>query len=65
VVYRFEENEQINLENPARILQIVRNEGILSCTDKTYNQEKNYVYVVTALDRLQNESVMSNVAKLK
>lgn len=65
VVYRFEENEQINIENPARILQIVRNEGILSCTDKTYNQEKNYVYVVTALDRLQNESVMSNVAKLK
>jgi len=64
-VYRFEENEQINLENPARILQIVRNEGILSCTDKTLHQEKNYVYVVTALDRLQNESVMSNVGKLK
>jgi hypothetical protein len=65
VVYRFEENEQINLENPAKILQIVRNEGILSCTDKTFNQEKNYIYVVTALDRLQNESVISNVAKLK
>jgi uncharacterized lipoprotein YddW (UPF0748 family) len=65
VVYRFEENEAINLENPARILQIVRNEGILSCTDKSYNQEKNYIYVVTALDRLQNESVMSNVGKLK
>ena len=63
VVYRFEENEAINLENPARILQIIRNEGILSCTDKTLNQEKNYTYVVTALDRLQNESVMSNVAK--
>ncbi len=65
VVYRFEENEQINLENPAKILQIVRNEGILSCTDKTLNQEKSYVYVVTALDRLHNESIMSNVAKLK
>ncbi len=65
VVYRFEENEVINLENPARILQIIRNEGILSCTDKTLNQEKSYIYIVTALDRLQNESVMSNVAKVK
>ncbi len=65
VVYRFEENEAINLENPARILQIIRNEGILSCTDKTLNQEKSYIYVVTALDRLQNESVMSNVVKVK
>lgn len=65
VVYRFEENEQINLDNPARILKIVRNEGVLSLTDKTFNQEKSYIYVVTALDRLQNESVMSNVAKVK
>ena len=65
VVYRFDENEQINLENPAKILQIVRNEGILSCPDKTLNREKLYIYVVTALDRLQNESIMSNVAKLK
>lgn len=65
VIYRFEENEAINLENPARILQIVRNQGLLNFTDKTFNQGKSYLYVVTALDRLQNESVMSNVVKLK
>lgn len=65
VLYRFEENEPINLENPSKILQIVRNEGILSYTDKNLNKEKSYIYVVTALDRLQNESAMSNVVKMK
>lgn len=65
VIYRFDENEPINLENSSKILQIVRNEGILSYTDKNHNRENSYIYVVTALDRLQNESIMSNVAKLK
>ncbi|WP_337043651.1 glycoside hydrolase family 10 protein [Emticicia sp. 17c] len=65
VVYRFDENEKINLENPARIIGIVRNEGMLNYTDKTYDSGRSYVYVVTALDRLSNESTMSNTVKIK
>jgi uncharacterized lipoprotein YddW (UPF0748 family) len=65
VVYRFDENEVINIENPARIVQIVRNEGILSLADKSAVPNRIYKYVVTALDRLHNESVISNEAVLK
>lgn len=65
VVYRFDENEVINTENPARIVQIVRNEGLLNFVDRNPNPNKKYVYVVTALDRLHNESKPSNSASLK
>lgn len=65
VIYRFEENESINLENPSKILQIFRNEGVLSYTDKSADDDKKYVYIITALDRLQNESQMSVVGKIK
>jgi hypothetical protein len=53
VVYRFEGKEKVNIDNPKNIVTI---------TDKTmlrlpYKDGKTkYTYVVTALDRLQNES---------
>lgn len=53
VVYRFKKGERVDLYDPAHIVAI---------TPKTlyklpYSEGKNqYVYVVTALDRLQNES---------
>ena len=53
VVYRFADKEKIDLENPKNIVMI---------TSKTmlrlpYKDGKTkYTYVVTALDRLQNES---------
>ncbi len=53
VVYRFANKETINLDDPAHIVAI---------TDKTYislpyeKGKSAYVYVVTALNRLQNES---------
>jgi uncharacterized lipoprotein YddW (UPF0748 family) len=65
VVYRFDENEQVNIENPAKILQIVRNEGILNYIDKNFQPGKSYTYVVTALDRLQNESLPSEEVILR
>ncbi len=53
VVYRFDETEPVNLNNATRIVAITRN---------TYYKldyqtgERRYRYIVTALDRLQNES---------
>lgn len=53
VVYRFNPGEKINTNDPSKIVAI---------TDNTYyklpyeNGKKKYVYVVTALDRMQNES---------
>jgi hypothetical protein len=53
VIYRFEGKEKVNIDNPKNIVTI---------TDKTmlrlpYKDGKTkYTYVVTALDRLQNES---------
>lgn len=65
VVYRFDSNESINLENPSKILQILKNEGILNCVDRSIQANKSYTYVVTSLDRLQNESQPSNQVELK
>ena len=53
VVYRFAKNETIDIDNSAKILTI---------TDQTFlklpyvNGQTQYTYVVTALDRMQNES---------
>lgn len=53
LVYRFENDEKINLEDASKIVQF---------TKKTYYKlpyaggKRKYHYVITALDRLQNES---------
>ncbi len=53
VVYRFEKGEKVDTDNPAHIVAI---------TEKTMlklpyqDGKQRYTYVVTALDRLQNES---------
>ena len=53
VVYRFDKKEKVNLEDPSHIVAITR--------DTYYklpyeNGKTKYNYVVTALDRLHNES---------
>lgn len=53
VVYRFENKEKVDLSNPAKIVGITRDNFILL----PYEDGKvKYRYVVTALDRLHNES---------
>ena len=53
VVYRFSPGEKVNIENPARIVAITSDEFIkLPFVDGS----TRYTYVVTALDRLSNES---------
>lgn len=53
VVYRFEKGETINIDDPSRIVCITSN-TYLKLPYKDGNQK--FTYVVTALDRLQNES---------
>jgi uncharacterized lipoprotein YddW (UPF0748 family) len=58
VVYRFEKGEPINIDDPSKIVKVT--------TDCLYmipaGQSGRYTYVVTALDRMQNES---KIAKKK
>ena len=57
VVYRFVNNEPVNLERNDRILSVQQG---MEYTDHEAKQYKECVYVVTALDRLWNESKGSN-----
>ena len=61
-IYRFATNELINLENAEKIVKVVRkNEYLLP----TQRENKEYVYVVTALDRMWNESIPSKQVRIR
>lgn len=60
VIYRFNEEEPINLEDPRHILHISYSAQMRTYTDHAIRPDGQYVYVVTALDRVKNESVPSN-----
>lgn len=55
VVYRFEEGEKIGILNPKNILRISF-EAFTFYLDTAVEKNKRYTYLVTALDRLKNES---------
>lgn len=61
-VYRFGANEPVNLEQSDRIISVQKEKEFM---DRDAARVKNPVYVVTALDRLWNESKGSNVAGYK
>jgi hypothetical protein len=44
---------------------IMPNTGLVNYLDNTTKKDKSYVYLVTALDRLQNESAPSNQVQVK
>ena len=53
VVYRFEKDEEVNLSDPSKIVSITAN----TWYRMPYNDgSSKYKYVVTALDRMSNES---------
>lgn len=53
-VYRFDIGEDFDIDNPKKLLAVVwRN---TSFTDQTIQANKKYVYIITAFDRLWNES---------
>lgn len=53
LVYKFDENEKIDLENSSKILCLTQANTF---TDKEQRRDKKYTYIITALDRLWNES---------
>ena len=61
VVYRFVNNEPVNLERNDRIMSIQQG---MEYTDPDAKHYKQCVYIVTALDRLWNESAPSNKVSL-
>ncbi len=66
VIYRFAGDSIGNYNDPANILAIVNWEEVNDTyTDRQLQPGKNYTYVITALDRLQNESLLSNPLHLK
>lgn len=53
VVYRFAAHEKVNIEDPSKIVAVTENEFLkLPFVDGT----NKYIYVVTSLDRMSNES---------
>jgi uncharacterized lipoprotein YddW (UPF0748 family) len=57
-IYRFEHNESIDLDKTKNIIALKKETNFV---DKTATNKGSHVYVVTALDRLWNESKASNV----
>jgi hypothetical protein len=51
VVYRFENGETIDINNPSKIVRLTTD-----CYYELPDQQGKCTYVVTALDRIQNES---------
>lgn len=62
VVYRFEKNEQADINNPAKIVTITTDTSILLPYEKGNDK---YKYVVTAVDRFHNESKKGKTKKVK
>src|SRR5690606_39583590 len=64
VIYRFNQGETIDLNNPQYILHISYDNAQLSYADNLVRSGAKYTYVVTAIDRLKNESLPSNTQQV-
>lgn len=60
VLYRFNASESINLNDPTKILAIIQQMPDPQFIDYSYVKGNLYTYVVTALNRLQTESLASD-----
>lgn len=63
VVYRFGEKDRIDTSNPRNILLINYSQETFA-TDHTAKKGNKYIYVITAIDRLKNESEHSGPANI-
>jgi uncharacterized lipoprotein YddW (UPF0748 family) len=65
ILYRFNANESINLNDPTKILAIIQQMPDPQFIDYSYVKGNLYTYVVTALNRLQTESWASDPLYMK
>ena len=63
VVYRFLQQDSIDIENPQYIQNILGGNSF-DYLDNTVISNESYNYMVTSLDKLQNESLPSNQANI-
>lgn len=64
VIYRFNEGEEINIDNPQNILHITYNGKQTTYTDYAVRRDGEYIYVVTSLDRIKNESEVARFNRI-
>ncbi len=64
VVYRYKTDEEINLKNSKNIIDIISAMHSVYI-DSSGVPGENYKYLVTALDKAQNESNISNIAEAR
>jgi uncharacterized lipoprotein YddW (UPF0748 family) len=65
VIYKFKQGEDINIQNAQNILKISFDNKTTTFVDTKVSSGTTYIYLVTALDRLKNESSQSNQAAAK
>jgi hypothetical protein len=65
VIYRFNDGELINTARVGAILKISFDADLRTFIDETAEKGKKYSYVITALDRIKNESEPSNSVTIK
>jgi uncharacterized lipoprotein YddW (UPF0748 family) len=63
VIYRFWAGEEFNLEDPSKIIKISFDNTNRTFIDTGVQKGVSYNYVITAIDRLKNESTPSNAAQ--
>jgi hypothetical protein len=64
VIYRFNKKQALDTGDPRNILAIYRDKPT-TFTDILVERRTRYVYLVTALDRLHNESIGSKPVRIK
>src|SRR3569833_1549119 len=62
VIYRFLKGQKVDVNKSESIVRISFDKGLKSYTDSTANPKTPYKYVITAIDRLKNESWPSKPA---
>lgn len=61
IVYRFGAKDEVNLEDPRYIVNIIPGSKTKYRDNLPVSKDSNFIYVVTSLDRLYNESEKSTV----
>ena len=64
LVYRFDESDEINLDDPMKILKLIPADQTDFIDTGSLDTESRIIYIVTSLDRLWNESTQYALIKI-